>query len=72
MHTPAERACRMTVRGKRHARLLTNLVSLRIPEEHVAHIHVYSCLHIFMYTPAVLVLDSYFSCCVCVCAGLLA
>jgi len=24
----------MTVRGKRHARLLTNLVSLRIPEEH--------------------------------------
>jgi hypothetical protein len=36
MHTPAERACRMTVRGKRHVRLLTNLVSLRIPEEHVA------------------------------------
>ena len=27
---------RMTVRGRRHARLLTKLVSLRIPEEHAA------------------------------------
>ena len=27
---------RMTVRGKRDARLLTNLVSLHIPEEHAA------------------------------------
>jgi len=31
-----ERASRMTVRDKRHARLLTNLVSLRIPEESAA------------------------------------
>jgi hypothetical protein len=36
MHTLPERACRMTVRGTRHARFLTNLVSLRIPQEHAA------------------------------------
>ncbi len=31
-----EKACRMTVWGKRHVRLLTNLVSLRIAREHPA------------------------------------
>ena len=39
-----ERASTSIVRGKRHARLLTNLVSLRIPEEdaaaHVRDMHL--------------------------------
>jgi hypothetical protein len=35
-HLGEERACTSIVGGKRHARLLTNLVSLRMPEEDAA------------------------------------